>query len=143
MRHFLTGSEFTSSELVALLDRAAELKAEPDSSRALERKSVALIFERPSTRTRVSFEVGVAELGGHPVVLRSDEMQLSRGESPRDTALVLSRHVDAIAIRTGPDELVEELARYASVPVINMLTAGHHPTQALADLQTLQETTAT
>lgn len=139
MRHFLTGSELTSSELVELLDRAAELKAEPDSSRALERKSVALIFERPSTRTRVSFEVGVAELGGHPVVLRSDEMQLSRGESPRDTALVLSRHVDAIAIRTGPDELVEELAQYASVPVINMLTAGHHPTQALADLQTLQE----
>ena len=139
MRHFLTGSELTSSELVALLDRAAELKAEPDSSRALARKSVALIFERPSTRTRVSFEVGVADLGGHPVVLRSDEMQLSRGESPRDTALVLSRHVDAIAIRTGPDELVEELAQYASVPVINMLTAGHHPTQALADLQTLQE----
>jgi ornithine carbamoyltransferase len=129
----------TSSELAALLDRAAELKQEPDSSHALERKSVALIFERPSTRTRVSFEVGVAELGGHPVVLRSDEMQLSRGESPRDTALVLSRHVDAIAIRTGPDELVEELAQYASVPVINMLTAGHHPTQALADLQTLNE----
>jgi len=102
-------------------------------------KSVALIFERPSTRTRVSFEVGVAELGGHPVVLRSDEMQLSRGESPRDTALVLSRHVDAIAIRTGPDELVEQLAQYATVPVINMLTAGHHPTQALADLQTLNE----
>jgi ornithine carbamoyltransferase len=139
LRHFLTGSELTSSELAALLERAAELKEEPDSSQALAGKSVALIFERPSTRTRVSFEVGVAELGGHPVVLRSDEMQLSRGESPRDTALVLSRHVDAIAIRTGPDELVEELAQYASVPVINMLTAGHHPTQALADLQTLQE----
>ena len=129
----------TSSELAALLERAAELKEEPDSSQALAGKSVALIFERPSTRTRVSFEVGVAELGAHPVVLRSDEMQLSRGESPRDTALVLSRHVDAIAIRTGPDELVEELAQYASVPVINMLTAGHHPTQALADLQTLRE----
>jgi ornithine carbamoyltransferase len=139
LRHFLTGSELTSSELTALLERAAELKAEPDSSQALAGKSIALIFERPSTRTRVSFEVGVAELGGHPVVLRSDEMQLSRGESPRDTALVLSRHVDAIAIRTGPDELVEELAQYASVPVINMLTAGHHPTQALADLQTLRE----
>ncbi len=139
MRHFLTGSELTSTELAALLERADELKREPDSSRALEAKSVALIFERPSTRTRVSFEVGVAELGGHPIVLRSDEMQLSRGESPRDTALVLSRHVDAIAIRTGPDELVQELAQYASVPVINMLTAGHHPTQALADLQTLNE----
>jgi ornithine carbamoyltransferase len=139
LRHFLTGSELTSSELAALLERAAELKEEPDSSQALAEKSVALIFERPSTRARVSFEVGVAGFGGHPVVLRSDEMQLSRGESPRDTALVLSRHVDAIAIRTGPDELVEELAQYASVPVINMLTAGHHPTQALADLQTLNE----
>jgi ornithine carbamoyltransferase len=139
LRHFLTGSELTSSELSALLARAAELKQAPHSSNKLEHRSVALIFERPSTRTRVSFEVGVAELGGHPVVLRSDEMQLSRGESPRDTALVLSRHVDAIAIRTGPDELVEELAQHATVPVINMLTARHHPTQALADLQTLQE----
>jgi len=139
LRHFLTGSELTSSELAALLERATELKEAPESSQVLAGKSVALIFERPSTRTRVSFEVGVAELGGHPVVLRSDEMQLSRGESPRDTALVLSRHVDAIAIRTGPDELVEQLAQYATVPVINMLTAGHHPTQALADLQTLNE----
>jgi ornithine carbamoyltransferase len=139
LRHFITGSELTSSELAALLARAGELKREPHSSQKLANKSVALIFERPSTRTRVSFEVGVAELGGTPIVLRSEEMQLSRGESPRDTALVLSRHVDAIAIRTGPDELVEELAEYATVPVINMLTAGHHPTQALADLQTLNE----
>jgi ornithine carbamoyltransferase len=136
----LTGSELTSSELSALLQRAAELKQAPHSSNPLEHRSVALIFERPSTRTRVSFELGVVELGGHPLVLRSEEMQLSRGESPRDTALVLSRHVDAIAIRTGPDELVEELAEYATVPVINMLTTRHHPTQALADLQTLQET---
>ncbi|HTX47463.1 MAG TPA: ornithine carbamoyltransferase [Solirubrobacteraceae bacterium] len=139
MRHFLTGSELTTSELAALLARAAELKQEPHSSQALANKSVALIFERPSTRTRVSFEVGIAELGGTPIVLRGDEMQLSRGESPRDTALVLSRHVDAIAIRTGADSIIEELAEYATVPVINMLTAGHHPTQALADLQTLNE----
>jgi ornithine carbamoyltransferase len=139
LRHFLTGSELTSSELSALLQRAAELKQAPHSSDKLHHRSVALIFERPSTRTRVSFELGVVELGGHPVVLRSEEMQLSRDESPRDTALVLSRHVDAIAIRTGPDELVEELAEYATVPVINMLTTRHHPTQALADLQTLQE----
>jgi ornithine carbamoyltransferase len=81
----------------------------------------------------------VFELGGHPLVLRSGELQLSRGESIRDTALVLSRHVAAIGIRTGPDADVEELARFASVPVVNMLTAGHHPCQALADLQTLQE----
>ena len=101
---------------------------------------MALIFQRPSTRTRVSFEAGVAELGGHPMVLRTDELQLTRGESVRDTAYVLSRHVAAIGIRTGPDELVEELASYASVPVINMLTAGHHPCQALADLLTLRET---
>ncbi len=96
-------------------------------------RSVALIFEKPSTRTRLSFDAGVHELGGHPVVLRGDEMQLSRGESPRDTALVLSRHVSAIGIRTGADAIIEELAAYATVPVINMLTAGHHPCQAYAD----------
>jgi len=139
LRHFLTGSELTPAELAALLERAAELKDEPHSSRSLTNKSVALIFERPSTRTRVSFELGVAELGGTPIVLRGDEMQLSRGESPRDTALVLSRHVDAIAIRTGSDAIIEELAEHATVPVINMLTSGHHPVQALADLQTLNE----
>ena len=105
----------------------------------LKRRSVALIFQKPSTRTRVSFEAGVAELGGHPMVLRTDDLQLTRGESVRDTAYVLSRHVAAIGIRTGPDELVAELAEYATVPVINMLTAGHHPCQALADLMTLRE----
>jgi ornithine carbamoyltransferase len=137
---FLTGSELTPAQLDALLTRAGELKQAPLSSNILAGRTVALIFERPSTRTRVSFETGVVELQGHPMVLRSDEMQLSRGESVRDTALVLSRHVAAIGIRTGPDELVSELARYASVPVINMLTALHHPCQALADLQTLRET---
>jgi ornithine carbamoyltransferase len=138
-RHFLTGSELSAAELNALLDRAAELKGAPHCSQALARRSVALIFERPSTRTRTSFEAGIVELGGHPMVLRSDELQLSRGESVRDTAYVLSRHVAAIGIRTGPDELVLELAAHASVPVINMLTAGHHPCQALADLLTLRE----
>jgi ornithine carbamoyltransferase len=137
--HFLTGLELGADGLHALLDRAAELKAAPDSSDALRRRTVALIFQRPSTRTRVSFEAGVTELGGHPMVLRAEDLQLSRGESVRDTAHVLSRHVAAIGIRTGPDELVEELARYATVPVINMLTAGHHPCQALADLLTLRE----
>jgi ornithine carbamoyltransferase len=137
--HFLTGAELGTAELDALLDRAIELKGVPLSSRALAGRGVALIFEKPSTRTRVSFEMGVHELGGHAVVLRSGEMQLSRGESPRDTALVLSRQVAAIAIRTGPDALVQELARYASVPVINMLTALHHPCQALADLMTMRE----
>jgi ornithine carbamoyltransferase len=142
-RHFLTGSELTPEELGALLARAAELKQSPLGSDVLARRTVALIFERPSTRTRASFEVGIAELGGHPMVLRTDDLQLSRGESVRDTALVLSRHVAAIGIRTGPDELVAELAEHATVPVINMLTAGHHPCQALADLQTLGETFGT
>jgi ornithine carbamoyltransferase len=143
LRHLLTGEELTREELLALIERALELKAEPLSSRALAGKHVALIFQRPSTRTRVSFETGIAELGGHPLILRPDEMQLSRGEAPRDTALVLSRHVHAIGIRTGPDELVRELAEYASVPVINMLTTGHHPCQALADLLTVRETFGT
>jgi ornithine carbamoyltransferase len=137
--HYLTGEELSADETIALIARATELKAAPLSSQVLSGKSVALIFERPSTRTRVSFEVGVHELGGHPLILRSEEMQLSRGESPRDTAMVLSRHVAAIGIRTGPDEKIQELAANASVPVINMLTTGHHPCQALADVLTLQE----
>jgi ornithine carbamoyltransferase len=138
-RHFLTGAELSADELRALLDRALELKAAPLSSDALTRRTVALIFQKPSTRTRVSFEVGIVELGGHPVVLRSDELQLSRGETVRDTALVLSRHVAAIGVRTGPDEFVADFAEHATVPVINMLTDGHHPCQALADLLTLRE----
>jgi ornithine carbamoyltransferase len=138
-RHFLTGEEITSDELDHLLDRAIDLKQDRLQSKALEGKSVALIFQKPSTRTRISFEVGVHELAGHALVLREGEMQLSRGESPRDTALVLSRMVHAIAIRTGDHGPVEELARHSSVPVINMLTADHHPCQALADLMTLRE----
>jgi ornithine carbamoyltransferase len=138
-RHFLTGEELSAQELHALIERAIELKDDRLRSRALDGMSVALVFERPSTRTRVSFETGVVELGGHPLVLREGELQLSRGESPRDTALVLSRMVHAIAIRTGPHSTVEELAEYSSVPVINMLTRDHHPCQALADLMTLRE----
>lgn len=138
-RHFLTGFEVSAAELSALLDRAAELKAAPLSSDALNGRTVALIFEKPSTRTRVSFEVAVDELGGHPVVMRAEEMQLSRGESPRDTALVLSRHLSAIGMRTGPDATLAELAQHASIPVFNMLTARHHPCQALADLLTIRE----
>ncbi len=138
-RHFLTGAELSAAELGALLDRALELKRTPLSSQALAGRSVALIFEKPSTRTRVSFEVGIHELGGHAVVLRSDELQLSRGETPRDTALVLSRHVAAVGLRTGPDAILEELAAYSAVPIVNMLSARHHPCQALADLLTLRE----
>jgi ornithine carbamoyltransferase len=138
-RHFLTGSELSAAELDALLHRAAELKAAPRSSRALQDRVIALVFQKPSTRTRVSFEAGIVELGGHPMVLRPDEMQLSRGEAVKDTALVLSRHVDAVGVRTGPDALLEELAAEGSIPVFNMLTANHHPCQALADLLTLRE----
>ncbi|MGH2865198.1 MAG: ornithine carbamoyltransferase [Solirubrobacteraceae bacterium] len=138
-RHFLTGAELSAPELDALLERALELKAAPLSSRSLAGSSVALIFEKPSTRTRVSFEVAIDELGGHAVVLRSDELQLSRGEAPRDTALVLSRHVAAVGLRTGADAILRELAQYSSVPIVNMLSAAHHPCQALADLLTLRE----
>ena len=138
-RHFLTGAELTRGELTALIDRAVELKADRLASKALAGKSVALVFEAPSTRTRVSFEVGVAELGGTPVLLRGDELQVSRGESPRDTAIVLSRFVHAIGVRTGDHAPLEELARYGTVPVVNMLTRDHHPCQALADLLTLHE----
>jgi ornithine carbamoyltransferase len=138
-RHFLTGEELTTDQLNGVVERALELKRDRLRSRALEGLSVALVFDRPSTRTRVSFETGVFELGGHPLVLREGELQLSRGESPRDTALVLSRMVHAIAIRTGPHDTVEELAAHSQIPVINMLTREHHPCQALADLVTLRE----
>src|SRR2546430_12301053 len=139
-RHFLAGAELSADELRSLLDRGLELKAEPLASSALAGRHVALVFEKPSTRTRVTFEVGIRELDGDAVVLRADELQLARGESPRDTALVLSRHVDAIGVRTGPDTVLEELAQHAPVPVFNMLTTGNHPCPALADLLTLRET---
>jgi len=141
-RDFLTGEELGAFELARLLDRAAELKAgrrERVGADALAGRAVALVFEKPSTRTRISFEVGIAELGAHPVVLRGDELQLSRGESIGDTARVLSRYVDAIVIRSGSHEAVAELAGTAEVPVVNALTPLHHPCQALADLLTLRE----
>jgi ornithine carbamoyltransferase len=138
-RHFLTGAELTAGELTVLLERSLELKAAPLSSQALAGASVALVFEKPSTRTRLSFEVGIYELGGHPVVLRADELQLARGEALADTAMVLSRQVAAIGVRTGPDNTLETIAAHSAVPVINMLTARHHPCQALADLLTLRE----
>jgi ornithine carbamoyltransferase len=140
--NFLTGEELDRDELASLLDRAAELKSERDKGEggeSLAGRSVALVFEKPSTRTRISFEVGVAELGGTPLVLRGDELQLTRGESIADTGRVFSRYVHAIAIRSGSHEAVVELAEAAEVPVINALTPLHHPCQALADLLTLRE----
>jgi ornithine carbamoyltransferase len=138
-RHFLDGTELGHDELLALIDRAAAMKAHPLDARPLTGRSVALVFEKPSTRTRLSFEAGVFELGGHPLVLKSGELQISRGESLRDTALVLSRHTAAIGVRTGPHADVVELALHSDVPVVNMLTADHHPVQVLADLLTLRE----
>jgi ornithine carbamoyltransferase len=138
-RHFLTGEELTAPELHGLLDRALAMKADPLAARPLEGKTMALLFEHPSTRTRTSFEAGVHELGGHPMVLRANELQLTRGESVRDTALVFSRHAAAIGLRTNSEERLRELASYAEVPVVNMLSPDHHPCQALADLMTMRE----
>ncbi len=141
-RDFLTGEELGAFELGRLLDEALELKAGRPSRRsaaALEGRSIGLVFERPSTRTRISFEVGVAELGATPIVLREGELQLSRGESIADTARVLSRYLDAIVVRSGSHESVAELAAAAEVPVVNALTPLHHPCQALADLMTMRE----
>jgi ornithine carbamoyltransferase len=142
LTNFLTGEELGAFELGRLLDRAAELKAgrrDGVGRDSLAGRSVALVFEKPSTRTRISFDVGVAELGGHGVMLRGDEMQLARGESAGDTARVLSRMVDAIVIRSGSHETVAALAEAAEVPVVNGLTPLHHPCQAIADLLTMRE----
>jgi len=139
-RHFIAGTELTRAELEAVVQRAVELKEiGADGPRPLAHRSVALLFEKPSTRTRVSFQVGISQLGGQVLLLRSEELQLARGESVRDTALVLSRYIDAIAVRVGEHALLEELARHSSVPVVNALTPLHHPCQALADMLTLRE----
>ncbi|HZO60567.1 MAG TPA: ornithine carbamoyltransferase [Solirubrobacterales bacterium] len=138
--HFITGTELKAAELNALLRRALEVKAAPrNGTEPLHGRNVALLFEKPSTRTRVSFQVGIQQMGGHALLMRSEELQLARGESVRDTALVLSRYVDAIVVRHGEHAVIEELARYADIPVVNALTPVHHPCQALADLLTLQE----
>jgi ornithine carbamoyltransferase len=140
--NFLTGEELDREELLALLDRAEQLKRgreDGEGRESLRGRSVALIFEKPSTRTRVSFEVGVAELGATPIVLRADELQLTRGESIADTGRILTGYLHGIVIRSGSDERVRELAEGARVPVINGLTPQHHPCQALADLHTLRE----
>src|SRR5438105_3257824 len=139
-RDFLSIDDMTAGELHEVLELAVKLKASPDDGTgALRGKSVAMIFEKPSTRTRVSFEVAVAQLGGAPVVLSSQELQLGRGETIEDTGRVLSRYADAIAVRTFEQERLEALARAAEVPVINMLSDFEHPCQCLADLLTVRE----
>lgn len=139
-RDYLSVDDLTPKEFSEILDLAADVKARPEAyDGRLAGRSVALIFEKPSTRTRVSFEVGVAQLGAHPVVLSASELQLGRGETIEDTGRVLSRFVDAIVLRTFEQERLEVLAGAASVPVVNSLSDFEHPCQALADLLTIRE----
>jgi ornithine carbamoyltransferase len=143
-RHFIDLSDFSGSELRRVLDVSAGIKAkrrkgEMAVERPLVGKVLAMVFDKPSTRTRVSFDVGMRELGGETLMLTGKEMQLGRGETIGDTARVLSRYVDAIMIRTLDHEMVVELARHASIPVINGLTKLTHPCQIMADVLTFEE----
>lgn len=141
-RHFLALNQFTKEELDGLFTLTRELKDKQKQGvphRLLEGKSVALIFEKSSTRTRVSFEVGVAQLGAHPLFISSATSQMGRGEPIKDTARVMARYCDGVMIRTYGQEIVEEFARYSSVPVINGLTDLFHPCQIMADLFTVIE----
>jgi ornithine carbamoyltransferase len=139
VRHFLAVPDFTRPELVAVLDLAARMKRGEYRGRPLEGRTLGMIFAKSSTRTRVSFEVGAFQLGGHALFLSSRDIQLGRGEPIRDTARVLSRYLDGLMIRTYDHADVEELARFASIPVINGLTDLLHPCQVLADLLTIRE----
>ncbi|NTU59809.1 MAG: ornithine carbamoyltransferase [Deltaproteobacteria bacterium] len=141
-RHFLRFSDFTKAELLAMLDLAADLKArrargEPHA--LLPGKTLAMLFEKSSTRTRVSFEVGMFELGGHALFLSPRDTQIGRGEPVKDTARVLARYVSAVMVRTYAQATLEELAHWSSVPVVNGLTDLLHPCQVMADLQTAAE----
>ncbi|MDE5412593.1 ornithine carbamoyltransferase [Alkalihalobacterium chitinilyticum] len=141
-KDFLTILDFSSDEIFYLLELASQMKREQKegkSSNVLQGKSLGMIFENASTRTRVSFEVGMTQLGGHALFLSPRDLQIGRGEPISDTAQVLSRYVDAIMVRTNSHEKVEELAKYSTVPVINALTDYYHPCQALADLLTIYE----
>lgn len=142
MKHFLNLQDFTKEEIIELLNLADQLKYERKHGiphRHLEGKKLGLIFQKSSTRTRVSFEVGMYELGGYPLFLSSRDLQIGRGEPVQDTARVLSRYLDGIMIRTYAQQEVEDFAKYGSVPVINALTDYSHPCQVLADLMTIRE----
>ena len=146
MKHLLTMQDLSKDEIMKILDLADQLKYERKhgiSHRYLEGKSVGLIFQKSSTRTRVSFETGVYQLGGQALFLSSRDLQIGRGEPIQDTARVLSRYLDLLMIRTFDQKEVEDLARYGSVPVINGLTDYSHPCQVLADLMTIRERYAT
>ncbi|HET6503937.1 MAG TPA: ornithine carbamoyltransferase [Amycolatopsis sp.] len=140
VRHFLRDDDLTPEEQLAVLDLADELKRDPLGNRVLAGpKSVAVLFEKNSTRTRLSFEVGIAQLGGNPVIVDGRSMQLGREETIEDTARVLSRYVDAVVWRTFAQQRLNAMASAASVPVVNALTDEFHPCQILADLQTIRE----
>jgi ornithine carbamoyltransferase len=140
IRHLLTLEELSNKELLGLLKLASQVKKKPAKyKKALKGQALGMIFEKSSTRTRVSFEVGMFQLGGHALFLNSNDIQIGRGETIADTARVLSRFVQGIMIRTFAHKIVEELSQHATVPVINGLTDSHHPCQILADLQTLLE----
>ena len=141
-RDFTKILDINRDEAIHLIERTKflkKLKKKGVEHKPLKDKSIAMIFEKASTRTRVSFEVGMRELGGYPIIMNANETQLGRGEPVKDTARVLSRYVDAIMIRTYSQEIVDELARWATVPVINGLSDSYHPCQILSDLYTITE----
>src|SRR3954465_9556379 len=141
-RHFTRVADWSREELLTALDLADDLKERQqrrEEHHLLPGRTLGMIFQKPSTRTRVSFEVGMAQLGGHALYLAASDLQLGRGETLRDTAIVLSRYLDGLMIRTFAQEDVEELARHATIPVINGLTDSSHPCQALADVMTIRE----
>jgi ornithine carbamoyltransferase len=141
-RSFTRVADWSRDELLSVLDLADDLKgrqARREEHHLLPGRTLAMIFQKPSTRTRVSFEVGMTQLGGHALYLAAGDLQLGRGETLKDTAVVLSRYVDGIMIRTFAQDDVEELAEHASIPVINGLTDSSHPCQALADVMTIRE----
>ena len=140
MRHFLVDDDLSGAEQLAILAVADTLKAKPYQLRPFAGpRTVAVLFDKASTRTRISFEAGIAELGGHPMIMDASLSQLGRGESISDTARVLGRHVAAIVWRTSGQERLQEMAAHAGVPVINGLTDQYHPCQVLADLQTIRQ----
>ncbi len=142
MKHLLKLSDLSTQEITDILDLADQLKYDKKNGiphRYLEGKTLGMIFEKSSTRTRVSFEVGMYDLGGYPLFLSSNDLQIGRGEPVEDTARVLSRYLDGIMIRTFQQKEVEDLAKYGSIPIINGLTDYCHPCQVLADLMTIRE----
>ena len=138
-QHFLNIADFDKGTLRSIMDHAHELKKNPAAEKPLAGKFLAMIFDKPSTRTRVSFDVGMRQLGGETLILSSNDTQLGRGETIADTARVLSRYVDAIMIRTTDEERLFELAENSTVPVINGLTDNTHPCQIMADVMTIEE----